>query len=194
MAGPAASTSAPVRGPRVWWRRLSRKARIALIAITLLVFLVVSGLLARYFSAENAERADFLALVEAEHSGDVDAVLGRLDGCRTEAKCVAQVHAIVSDARVRQQGQAKLLQVESKTAGSLFGASGKTRLAWTVLGGHPVVQCVNVRRTGNPLTGIDVKLLSISSPISNEGKCHPPTREESFEEEANEVELGHSSH
>ena len=194
MAGPAASTSAPVRGPRVWWRGLSRRTRIALIAITLLVFLAISGLLARYFSAENAERADFLALVEAEHRGAVNAVLGRLDGCHTEPKCVAQVHAIVGDARVHQQGQVKLLQVESKTAGSLFGATGKTRLAWTVLGGRPVVQCVNVQRTGNPLTGIDVKLLSISAPISNEGKCHPPTAEESFEEEATEVELGHGSH
>jgi hypothetical protein len=191
MAGPAASTSAPARGPRAWWRGLPARLRIVLIGVTLLVFLVISGVLARYFSAENAERAAFLALVESEHRGDVDAVLGRLDGCRTEPKCVAQAHAIVGNSRVRQQGQVKLLQVESKTAGSLFGATGKTRLAWTVLGGRPVVQCVNVRRTGNPLTGIDVKLLSISAPISNEGKCHAPTAEEKFEEEATEVELGH---
>jgi hypothetical protein len=194
MAGPAASTSTPARGPRAWWRGLPRKARITLVAVTLLVFLAISGLLARYFSAENAERADYLALVESEHRGEVDAVLARLDGCRTEPKCVAQVHAIASNSRVRQHGQVKLLQVESKTASSLFGATGKTRLAWTVLGGRPVVQCVNVRRSGNPLTGIDVKLLSISAPISNEGKCHPPTAEESFEEEATEVELGHDSH
>jgi len=180
-----------VRGPRVWWRGLPRKTRRIAIALALLVFLAISGLLARYFSAENAERAAFLALVEAEHRGDADAVLARLDGCGAEPKCVAQAHAIVADRRVRQQGRVKLLQVESKTAGSLFGATGKTRLAWTVLGGRPVVQCVNVRRTGNPLTGIDVRLLSISAPISNEGKCHAPTDEEKFEEEATEVELGH---
>jgi hypothetical protein len=191
MAGPAESTSAPTHGPRAWWRRLSRRARIVLIALTLLVFLAISGLLARYFSAENAERADYLALVEAEHRGDSQAILRRLDGCSADPKCVAQVQAIVADARVRQQGRVKLLQVESKTAGALFGAHGKTRLAWTVLGGKPVVQCVDVRRTGNPLTGIDVKLLTISAPISNEGKCHPPTEEELLEEEATEAELGH---
>src|ERR1700722_19959256 len=172
MAGPAASTHAPTRGPRAWWRRLSRRARIVLIALTLLLFLAISGLLARYFSAENAERADYLALVEAEHHGDSSAILRRLDGCHADPKCVAQVQAIVTDPRVRQVGAVKLLQVESKTAGALFGAHGKTRLAWTVLGGKPIVQCVDVQRSGNPLTGIDVKLLSIGSPISNEGKCH----------------------
>ncbi len=55
MSG-AASTSAPARGPRVWWRGLPRSLRRALLGGTLLVVLVGSGLLARYLSAENAER------------------------------------------------------------------------------------------------------------------------------------------
>jgi hypothetical protein len=40
-----------------------------------------------------------------------------------------------------------------------------------VIGKLPVVQCVEVRRTGNFLKGITVTLLSISTPISNEGDC-----------------------
>jgi hypothetical protein len=181
----------PVRGPRVWWRSLPRRLRISLVAGALLLFVVIGALLARYLSAENAERAADLALVRAEARGDVGAMLDRLSGCRADAKCVAHVRELARDPRVRRAGDVKVLQIESKTASSLFGATGKTRLAWTVLGGTPVVQCLVVRRSGNPLTGIDVELLSISSPIANDGKCHPPTEIERFEEEATEVELGH---
>ena len=39
------------------------------------------------------------------------------------------------------------------------------------IGRLPVVQCVEVRRTGNFLKGIDVALLAVSAPIPNEGYC-----------------------
>lgn len=180
----------PARGPRAWWHGRSRKLRISLIAGALLLFFVIGALLARYLSAENAERDADLALVRAEARGDVGAMLDRLSGCRADAKCVAQVRAIASDPRVRRSGNVKVLQVESKTASSLFGATGKTRLAWTVLGGKPVVQCLVVQRSGNPLTGIDVELLSVSAPIDSEGKCSKPSEVERLEEEANEAEQG----
>jgi hypothetical protein len=35
----------------------------------------------------------------------------------------------------------------------------------------PVVQCVNVARTGNALAGIHVKLLSVSAQIPGEADC-----------------------
>jgi hypothetical protein len=186
--GPRGSRS-PERGPRVWWRGLARRTRVTLLASSAFVVLSVGALLARYLSAENAERDADLALVRAEARGDVGAMLDRLSGCRADAKCVAQVRALARDARVRASGEVKLLQVESKTAGSLFGATGKTRLAWTVLGGKPVVQCLLIRRSGNPLTGIDVELLSIGAPIAGEAKCSPPSEIERFEEEATEAEL-----
>jgi hypothetical protein len=188
MAVQAASTRSPARGPRAWWRGLTRGLRLALVAVTLLLFVAISGLLARYLSADNLERDDDLALVRAEARGDLGAMLGRLSGCRASVSCMAAARTAASDPRVHRAGAVKLLQLESKTAGALFGAHGKTRVAWTVLGGKPVVQCVDVRRTGNPLTGIDVKLLSISAPISNEGKCSKPTEIERDEEEASEAE------
>ncbi|HEV2974075.1 MAG TPA: hypothetical protein VGX69_03660 [Solirubrobacteraceae bacterium] len=157
--------------------------RVGLLAGALLLFLVLSGLLARYLSAENLEREDALALVRAEARGDVGAMLERLSGCRASASCVAHVRAVASNPRVRRVGVVKLLQFESKTAGALFGARGKTRVAWTVLGGLPVVQCVDVRRTGNPLTGIGVQLLGLSAPISNEDKCSKPSEIERDEEQ-----------
>ncbi len=157
-----------------------------------MLFLGISGLLARFFSAENVERDDDLALVQAEARGDVADMLAQLGGCRANPACVASVKVDASDPRVRRAGAVKILQLESKTAYSLFGATGKTRLAWTVIGKLPIVQCVEVRRTGNLFTGIDVQLIGLSPPIGNEGICSKRTQTELEEEEDTAVEQGRS--
>jgi hypothetical protein len=143
--------------------------RSALIIIGVLVFLVISGLLARFLSVENSERDKELALLQAQVRGDANAMIGQLSGCRTNAVCVATQQANAS--RLRRSGAVKILSIKSRTAYSLTGATGKTRLAWTVIGRLPVVQCVEVRRTGNVVSGIKVTLLSLSAPIENEADC-----------------------
>jgi len=135
------------------------------------LFLALSGLLARFLSVENAERDDDLALIQAQARGDVGGMLDQLSGCRQRPSCVAEVRANTTNPRLRRSGAVKILQLESATAYSLTGATGKTRLAWTVIGQLPVVQCVEVRRTGNFLKGITVTLLALSAPIPNEGDC-----------------------
>jgi hypothetical protein len=40
-----------------------------------------------------------------------------------------------------------------------------------VIGKLPVVQCIQVRRSGNFFKGVSVTLLSLSAPISNEADC-----------------------
>jgi hypothetical protein len=154
------------------------------------LFLAISGLLARFFSVENVERDDDLALVQAEARGSVAGMLDALSGCRASPSCVAGVKADASDPRLRRAGVVKILQLESKTANSLFGATGKTRLAWTVIGKPPVVQCVDVRRTGSFFAGIDVQLIGLSAPIGNEGICSKRTQIEIEEEESTAVEQG----
>jgi hypothetical protein len=151
--------------------------------VSVVVVLLVGALLARFLSVENAERADDLALVQAEVKGNTTAMLDQLSGCRQSAACVAGVRANASNPRLRRSGAVKILQLESKTAYSLSGATGKTRLAWTVLGSLPVVQCVNVRRTGNFLTGIHVHLIGLSAPINNEGTCWKLSKHELEEEQ-----------
>jgi len=149
--------------------------------------------LARFLSVENAERDADLALVQAEVKGDVATMLDRLGGCRqsrSQSSCVASVKADASNPRLRRSGAVKILQLESPTAYSLTGATGKTRLAWTVIGTLPVVQCVEVRRTGNFLTGIHIALIGLSAPIPGEGKCTKETTIEKEEEEATAVERG----
>jgi hypothetical protein len=143
--------------------------RIVLIVVGVLLFLAISGALARFLSVENVERDNEGALLHAQLRGDVNAMLDELSGCRERASCVAIVRANAS--RLRGPGEAKILSLKSPTAYSLTGAAGTTRLAWTVIGHSPVVQCVAVRRTGNALTGIKIELLSLSAPISNSGDC-----------------------
>ena len=148
-----------------------RRKRIALIAAGVIVFLLISVLLARFLTVENLERDRDLALIQAEARGDAAGMISRLAGCRQRPACVAEVKRILANPRVRRPGSVKILDLESDTAYSLDGAKGPSRVAWTVIGTLPVVQCVQVRRTGNFLTGIKVSLLRITPPIPNEGEC-----------------------
>jgi hypothetical protein len=195
MSTSTATGAAGASGPREWWRGLPpRQRRIlrTLLAVGVVVVLVVGALLARFLSVENAERSDDAALVQAEARGDLAGMLAQLSGCRESPSCLATVRADASDPRVRRSGAVKILQLESPTAYSLSGATGKTRLAWTVIGTLPVVQCVDVRRTGNFLSGIHVQLIGIGAPISGEGTCSKPTELEQEEEEAARLEQGKS--
>jgi hypothetical protein len=179
------------RGPRVWWLGLApgrRRVLRWLFAVGVVVVLVVSAGLARFLSVENAERSAEVALLQAEIRGDAAGMLDQLSGCRETPSCVAGVRANASNPRLRRSGAVKVLQLESSTAYSPFGATGMTRVAWTVIGTLPVVQCVEVRRTGNLLTGIHVQLLTVSAPIAGEGVCHKRTANEIEEEEATAVE------
>jgi hypothetical protein len=151
-----------------WTRR--RRVRV-LIALGVVVFLAISILLARFLQVENVERDADLALIEAQARGDAAAMLNDLSGCRASKACVASVRANVANPRLRRSGSPKILQLVSPTSYSLFGATGRTRLAWTVIGKLPVVQCVTVHRTGNFLSGVKVTLTALSAPIENEADC-----------------------
>ncbi len=140
-----------------------------LIAVGVILFLGISGLLARFLSAEGVEREDIFAVLQAQAAGNLQAMLDRQAGCRASPSCVQTTRA--NALTLRRTGAVKILTLTSATAYSLTGATGKTRVAWTVIGKTPVVQCVRVRRTGNFLKGITVTLVSISPPIPNEGDC-----------------------
>jgi hypothetical protein len=144
---------------------------VVLISAAVVLFLAVSFLLARFLSTENTERDDELALIQAQARGDVAGMLAQLSGCAKQPSCVAAVRANASNPRLRRAGAVKILSLKSSTAYALTSTSGKTRLAWTVIGTLPVVQCVEVRRTGNFVKGMTISLLSLSAPIPNEADC-----------------------
>jgi hypothetical protein len=160
-----------------------RPLRIALIAVGVIVFLAISGLLTRFLSVENAEREDDLALIKAEAAGNASGVIAGLSGCASNRSCVAQAHANASNPRIVRGGSIKIIQLQSPTAYSLTGSTGKTRLAWTTIGKLPVVQCLSVKRTGNFLTGVSVHVLALSAPIPAEGECSPHAKNEEEEVE-----------
>lgn len=136
-----------------------------------MLFLAISAWLARFLTTDNLEREEDVALIRAEARGDAAAIVSQLENCRASPSCVATARQNAADPRLRRPGEVKILSLTSATANSPGGATGKTRVAWTVLGQTPVVQCVDVRRTGSALTGVDVKLLSLSRPIPNEADC-----------------------
>jgi hypothetical protein len=137
--------------------------------VGVVLFVAISGLLARFLSAEGVERDDIVAVLKAQAAGNLQGMLDGQAGCRQSPSCVATTRANATN--LRRTGAVKILTLTSPTAYTLTGATGKTRVGWTVIGKLPVVQCVEVRRTGNFLKGITVTLLSISTPISNEGDC-----------------------
>lgn len=146
-----------------------RRRHIVPILLVLVVFLVLSAMLARFLSTENVERDDVLAALEAETTGNERALFSELSGCRAVPDCVSDVRW--NTTRLPRHGSIKIVSLTSATAYSLGGATGHTRVAWVVIGQLPVVQCLNVRRTGSFFTGISVSLLALSKPIPNEGNC-----------------------
>lgn len=146
-----------------------RRRHIVPIMLVLVVFLVLSAMLARFLSTENIERDDVLGALEAETAGNERGLFSQLKGCRSIPRCVSDVEW--NTTHLRRGGSIKIVSLTSATAYTLTGATGHTRVAWVVLGHLPVVQCATVKRTGNFLAGISVSLLVLSKPIPNEGNC-----------------------
>ena len=146
---------------------MSRRTKL-LIALGAVAFLGLSFLLARYLSTENRERDAVYALLRDQARGDAQAMLTRLDAC--DARCRADVRA---DARrLARPGEVKILAYQSSTSYALGGAEGPTRVAWTIVNRQlPVVQCVDVQRTGTVLTGRAINLRRLSVPIDSTGSC-----------------------
>lgn len=143
--------------------------RTALIAVAVLAFLGISTLVARYLSTENAERDSIYQLLRAQARGDTTAMTEAIVGCPSRPSCRAAMRDLAR--RLKRPGPVKILNLDSKTAHSLTGATGLTRVAWKAPGRYPVVQCVTVRRTGNPVTGTSITLLRLSAPIARTGLC-----------------------
>jgi hypothetical protein len=147
------------------------RRRTLIVVGGIVVFAGVSFLVARYLTTEGRERTAVNRLLAAQARGDAAGMLAALDGsCRTDAACRTKVERNAQ--RLKRSGEPKIIAYASETAYALGGASGRTRVAWTVVDeGLPVVQCVDVRRGGSAVAGRTVTLLRISAPIGNEGSC-----------------------
>jgi hypothetical protein len=144
-----------------------RPRRLVLIVVTGAVFLLISGLLARWLSLENVERGAILTLLTAEARGDTTGMLAHLYHC--DARCRSFV---VSDARLlRRSGKVLILADQSQTAYAATSTVGDTRIAWKAGTALPIVQCITVSRSGNAISGLTVRLLAIGGRIPSQSDC-----------------------
>ena len=141
--------------------------RLVVIAIAVLIFAAVSAGVARWLTADNAERDKVTELLQAQARGDAAAMLRELDRCG--GGCAARVRANAQ--RLRRAGKLQIARYDSSTSHALGADTGQTRVVWKTPATLTVVQCVTVKRTGNPIRGIDIQLLGISGPIPRESAC-----------------------
>jgi hypothetical protein len=146
---------------------------IALVALFLVAFAVVSALLARIWSGDGAEQSAVTELVKDEARGDAAAVIKAVKGCAGNAVCRAR--ATANAATLKRPGHVSVLQYTPSTGFSLGSTLGTARIAWEVVDEtRPIVQCVRVRRAGDVFSGITIELLNVSKRISSDADC--PTR------------------
>ena len=146
-----------------------RRAYILAIAGAIIVFLVVSALLARIFSANSAEQSAITSLVKDEAHGDINAVIGDIAGCQASPTCRAR--ASYNATTLKRPGAVSIIQIQPSTSFSIAGTLGTARVAWNAGGSLPVVQCVRVRRNGNVVSGLKVDLLVVSRRIKSDTAC-----------------------
>ena len=148
---------------------MSRAGRIGLLAVAVAAFVVLTLAMARILTVGNAERDAVYRLVRAEAAGDQAAVLSRVHGCVADTACVGRVRRTI--ARVQHPGTAKLLRFDGPGGIALTGRSGSGRVAWKVGTALPVVQCVRLRTTGDPLGGYTVRITGVDEPTALDEPC-----------------------
>ena len=147
-----------------------RRAYIAAIAAAIVLFLLISALLARVLSANSAEQSAITSLVTDEARGDVNAVIEDIAHCHDNPAC--RTRASDNATALRHAGAVSIIQIQPSTSFSIAGTLGTARVAWNVTGRpQPVVQCVRVRRTGNVISGLKVQLLEVSRRIKSDTAC-----------------------
>jgi hypothetical protein len=146
-----------------------RRVYFIAIAVAVLVFLGISALLARVLSANSAEQDAITALVTAEARGDRQTIIADIAGCRSIPACRRRAGEVA--AALRHSGAVSVIQIQPSTSFSLAGTSGTARVAWSAGGSLPIVQCVRVRRTGNPVSGLHVELREVSRRIKSDTAC-----------------------
>jgi hypothetical protein len=148
---------------------MRRRKIVSLIVAAVVVFLVLSALLARGLSVGGAEDSAITDLVKAEARGDAGGVVALIDGCRATATCRAR--ATANSGALKRSGTVSIIQIQPSAGFSLTSTLGTARVAWLVGSSLPRVQCVRVHRVGNLLQGFTVKLLRVSVRIKSDHAC-----------------------
>jgi hypothetical protein len=139
---------------------MRRRYVIASIGLAVVLFVVISVLVARAVGVGDAQTAAITDLVKAEARGDTSRVIALTENCRQNAGCRTRAAALT--ATLRRPGTVSILQVSPSANVAVAGSVGTARVAWTVGGSLPRVQCVRVRNAGSVLSGFTIELLRVS--------------------------------
>jgi hypothetical protein len=148
---------------------MRRRYVIASIALAVVLFLVVSALLARAFNAGDAEDAAITSLVQAEARGDSAEVISLITGCSASAACRAR--AAANTAALRHPGRVSIAEINPSSTFSVASTEGTARVAWVAGDSLPRVQCLRVRHAGSLLQGFTIELLTLSRRIASDADC-----------------------
>lgn len=142
---------------------------IALVVLGVLLFIVISALLARALSVGGAENAALTDLVTAEAHGDSAGVISLIAECRASSAC--RRHGAQLAASLRRPGAVSVVQITPSAGFSLGSTMGTARIVWLADSSLPRVQCVRVRHAGNVLRGFSIELLRVSDRIPTGADC-----------------------
>lgn len=144
------------------------RGRTVAVLLGVMLFGAVSFLVARWLTTDGLERGKVERLLEAQARGDADAMAREVDRCY--AACRARLGRLAR--RLGKPGEElRIARYDSDTSRALGEKEGPTRVVWFLGDDLPTVQCVQVRRRGNPVTGPTVTLLRLSAPIGREAPC-----------------------
>lgn len=144
------------------------RGRTVAVLIGVALFGAMSFLVARWLTTDGVERGKVERLLEAQARGDADAMAREIDSCF--AACRDRLGRLARRL-ARPREKLRIARYDSETSRALGEEEGPTRVVWFLGDGLPTVQCVQVRRRGNPLTGPTVTLLRLSAPIGREAPC-----------------------
>ncbi len=148
---------------------MRRRPIIAAIGLAVVLFVVISALLARAFNVGDAESAAITTLVQAEARGDTAEVISLITGCKTSAACRAR--ATVNAAALRHPGKVSIAEINPSSTFSITSTLGTARVAWVAGDSLPRVQCLRVRHAGSVIQGFTIQLLVVSRRIRSDADC-----------------------
>ena len=144
------------------------KGRTLAVLLAVMLFGAVSFLVARWLSTDGVERGKVERLLEAQARGDADDMAREIEDCF--APCHDRLQRLARRLREPRE-ELRIARYDSETSRALGAETGPTRVVWFLGDDLPTVQCVQVERKGNPLTGPTVTLLRLSAPIGREAPC-----------------------
>jgi hypothetical protein len=148
---------------------MRRRFVIASIGLAVVLFVVISVLVARAIGVGDAQTAAVTELVRAEASGDTTRVIALIEGCDRDPACRQRAAALT--AALRRPGHVSIIDMIPSANVAVTGSTGTARVAWLAGSSLPRVQCVRVRNAGSVLSGFTIELLRVSVRQPSDASC-----------------------